>query len=47
LLEKIREALYFYGRPEAWRKIQLNGMERDNSWDAAAQKYIQLYEEIM
>jgi starch synthase len=47
LLEKIREALYFYGRPDAWRKIQLNGMERDNSWDAAAQKYIQLYQEIM
>ncbi len=22
LLEKIREALYFYGQPEAWRKIQ-------------------------
>ena len=27
LLEKIREALYFYGRPEAWQKIQLNGMQ--------------------
>jgi starch synthase len=47
LLEKIREALYFYGRPEDWRELQLNGMERDNSWDAAAQKYIQLYQEIM
>ncbi|HEV7796747.1 MAG TPA: glycosyltransferase, partial [Pyrinomonadaceae bacterium] len=47
LLEKIREALYFYGRPHEWRKIQLNGMARDNSWDAAAQKYIQLYQEII
>jgi starch synthase len=47
LLEKIRAALYFYGRPEDWRKIQLNGMARDNSWDAAAQKYVQLYQEIM
>jgi starch synthase len=43
LLEKIREALYFYGRPEMWRKIQLNGMAIDNSWGAAAKKYIELY----
>jgi starch synthase len=47
LLEKIREALYFYGKPEAWQRIQLNGMAMDNSWDAAAQKYISLYEEII
>jgi starch synthase len=46
LLEKIREALYFYARPEQWRKIQHNGMLVDNSWAAAAKKYIQLYQEI-
>jgi starch synthase len=46
LLEKIREALYFYGRPEQWQKIQHNGMLVDNSWAAAAKKYIQLYQEI-
>ena len=47
LLEKIREALYFYGKPEKWRQLQLNGMAMDNSWDAAALKYIQLYQEII
>ena len=47
LLEKIREALYFYGQPEQWRKIQLNGMAMDNSWSAAAQKYVQIYREII
>ena len=47
LLEKIREALYFYTKPETWKKIQLNGMTIDNSWDAAAQKYVQLYQEII
>jgi len=47
LLEKIREALYFYNHPKHWQKIQLNGMAMDNSWDAAAQKYIQLYQEII
>jgi starch synthase len=47
LLEKIREALYFYGVPEAWPVIQQNGMAADNSWSAAAAKYIELYREIM
>jgi starch synthase len=46
LLEKIREALYFYGRPEMWRKIQLNGMAVDNSWGAAAKKYVELYKHM-
>ena len=46
LLEKIREALYFYGRPKHWQKIQHNGMSVDNSWAAAAKKYIELYQEI-
>ena len=46
LLEKIREALYFYGKPEAWQQIQRNGMTMDNSWSAAAGKYIEIYEEL-
>jgi starch synthase len=47
LLDKIREALYFYNKPEIWRRIQLNGMAQDNSWDAAAKKYIGLYEQLV
>jgi len=46
LLEKIREALYFYGQPQEWARIQLNGMAIDNSWSAAATKYVELYREI-
>ena len=46
LLEKIREALYFYRQPEHWQKIQHNGMLVDNSWAAAAKKYIELYREM-
>jgi len=46
LLDKIREALYFYGRPEAWAAIQHNGMMVDNSWTAAANKYVELYQEV-
>jgi len=47
LLDKIREALYFYSKPEIWQQIQLNGMAQDNSWDAAAKKYLGLYEELV
>jgi len=47
LLEKIRQALYFYGRPELWKVIQQNGMQVDNSWTAAAKRYVELYQEIM
>jgi starch synthase len=43
MMDKIREALYWYSRPDAWRKIQLNGMSVDNSWQAAARKYVQVY----
>jgi len=44
MLEKIREALYFYSQPEIWRQIQRNGMAVDNSWSAAAQGYLELYD---
>ena len=47
MLEKIREALYFYNHPEAWTKIQRNGMVVDNSWTAVAKKYIQLYASML
>jgi starch synthase len=46
MLEKIREAIYFYTQPDVWAKIQRNGMTRDNSWSAAANKYLELYREI-
>lgn len=42
-LEKIYEALYIYQEPEIWRKIQQNGMRVNNSWENAAQNYLQLY----
>jgi starch synthase len=47
LLEKIHEALYFYNEPETWRQIQLNGMRMDFSWQAAADKYLELYQRMM
>jgi starch synthase len=47
MLEKIREALYFYSEPETWKGIQRNAMKQDNSWSITARKYIKLYQEII
>jgi starch synthase len=46
LADKLREAIFWYGRPEAWRRIQENGMRVDNSWEAAARKYMKVYEAV-
>jgi glycogen synthase len=46
MLEKIREAIYFYTQPDIWVRIQRNGMTTDNSWSAAANKYLELYREM-
>ena len=46
MLEKIREAIYFYTQPNIWVEIQRNGMTTDNSWSAAANKYLELYREV-
>ncbi len=46
MLEKIHEALYCYAEPETWARIQQNGMRVDNSWQTAAQKYLNLYRAV-
>jgi starch synthase len=46
MLEKIREAIYFYTQADVWARIQRNGMTTDNSWSAAANKYLELYREM-
>jgi starch synthase len=46
MLDKIREAIYFYTQPNIWVEIQRNGMTTDNSWSAAANRYLELYREI-
>ncbi len=47
MLEKLREGLYFYNHPETWAGIQKNGMAIDNSWSAAARKYLKFYDEVL
>ena len=45
LLGAVREALsVFRNDPAAWRRIQLNGMAKDFSWQVSAAEYAKLYE---
>jgi starch synthase len=43
LLERIYESLIAYGEPDVWRRIMLNGMQQDFSWQVSARKYLDLY----
>lgn len=44
LLQAIRQAMRFYREdPEGWRRLAVTGMSQDFSWEASANRYIQLY----
>jgi starch synthase len=47
LLQALRAALQTYRNPAAWRRLMLNGMARDFSWDASAAQYVKLYEGLV
>lgn len=42
----IRRALALYRSPEAWRRLQVNGMACDVSWAQSAARYAALYAEL-
>lgn len=44
LLHAIRQALHNYSDEGVWRRIQLNGMAKDFSWNTSAAEYAKLYE---
>jgi starch synthase len=44
MMAALTRALAWYGRPAAWRRIQLTGMGQDNSWEASAREYVEVYE---
>ena len=37
----------FYGAPDTWRQIQLNGMRRDSAWRGAAEEYVRVFERVL
>jgi starch synthase len=44
LLRTMRKALAVYQNKGSWRRVQLNGMAKDFSWDTSALEYVRLYE---
>jgi glycogen synthase len=40
----VRQALQHFIDERIWKRIQLNGMAKDFSWDVPAQEYARLYE---
>jgi starch synthase len=43
LLHAIRQALQHYSNDGVWKRIQLNGMSQDFSWNTSAAEYAKLY----
>jgi starch synthase len=46
LLEAIKRALILYNVPSAWKKMQINAMSKDFSWQRSAEQYLALYEKL-
>ncbi len=46
-LGSLQEALAAYQKPEVWRPLVQRAMSQDFSWNASAQKYLDLYEKVL
>lgn len=44
LLRAIKDALRFYAKPRLWNKIIKQGLKENFSWEAAARRYVRLYQ---
>lgn len=47
LYTTLNRAIETYHNKAVWRKIQLNGMNQNYSWEKSAERYIQLYEQAV
>jgi len=46
LLEAIKRTLILYNSPDTWKKMQINAMKKDFSWQRSAEQYLALYENL-
>ncbi len=47
LLNAIKSALKVYQDKKSWNQLMKNGMNKDFSWEASAQKYVDLYQKAI
>ena len=45
--QTLKRALSYFHKPNQWTEIQLNGMQINFSWENSAQKYIDLYQDLI
>jgi len=46
LLEAIKRTLILYSSSDSWKKMQINAMKKDFSWQRSAEQYLALYENL-
>ncbi len=46
LLQTIHEAIQGFRDKVGWKKLMLNGMSKDFSWNASAREYVKIYERL-
>ena len=46
LLASVLEALTAFKDKSGWKKLMLNGMRRDFSWNASAKEYVKVFERL-
>ncbi|MBW1991280.1 MAG: glycogen synthase GlgA [Deltaproteobacteria bacterium] len=46
-IKAINQAVEAYQNKKLWRKIMLNGMKEDFSWQVSAKKYLELYQRLV
>jgi starch synthase len=46
LFNAIQRAISAYQQPDRWKKMQLNAMERNFSWDVSAKEYLAIYQRL-
>jgi starch synthase len=47
LSHAIRRAIHLFGQHKVWRKMQRRGMKSEVSWEASAEKYADLYRNLL
>lgn len=47
MMSAIADALQVYGQPQEWRRLQVNGMKQDYSWEHSAGEYVKVYKGVM
>ena len=46
-LKSLKKALSCFHQTQTWKKLMLNGMDKDNSWELAAKQYSRLYQKSL